>query len=84
MNGGIVQVFAKCPTCGSDGVRVRRLQEWCLRNGYDIIIFKLTGTGKQKVRDRWKYYLKEKNIREEVGVIVFSDGIIERLDRWKP
>lgn len=84
MNGGIIEIFAKCPSCGVDGARIRKVKEWAAENGVSVVDYKLLGSGRQAARERYDHYLNTSGINERVAIMVYEDGTIMRLDAWKP
>lgn len=73
-------VYAKCPTCGIEGLRVRKLKAWALKNNLEVEVNKVTGYGNEQNKEDWLDILNKNNL-DQVAIVV-SGNDVKRLDEW--
>lgn len=82
MYGGMIEIFAKCPKCGADGVRIRKIQKWANEHNIMLAIYKTTGSGNTNNFLNYRNYLHKFNIQDKPSIMVFDSNKLERLDEW--
>lgn len=83
MTGGIIEVYAKCPYCGADGVRVKQVIKYAQSIDAEIIVHKLQRAD-ETTKEAYNQYLNHAGMKSG-SIVVFDKGKdIVRLDAWKP
>lgn len=84
MTGGIIEVYAKCPYCGADGVRVRKVISYAKQIDANIVVHKTQGRGAESAQVSQKGYLDRAKISGKPSIVVIDGDEVIRLDAWKP
>lgn len=80
--GNIIEIFAKCISCGLDGSRVRHIER-AARNTDDTVAAYRIGDDRFKDNnDKYIEYLSSTDINSPTAIVVINGSEIHRLDQW--
>lgn len=80
----MIEVFARCTTCGLNGIKVRQIKRWAKDNDIPIAVH-TSGTLKTTAaNDVHMMYLKQSGLPENlrIGIVVEDGKKVTRLSEW--
>lgn len=82
---GIIEVFARCTTCGASGRQIRVIKDWAEKNNKLIIVNKVGTNRNIEANAKHLEYLSKAGmpLSHHVAIVVTNTNKIERLREWK-
>lgn len=79
----MIEIYARCTTCGIDGAKIARIQRWAEDNGLMISVNKVGTSMNQAANKVHQDYLKKAGLFGNDAIIVEDTEEVTRLREWQ-
>lgn len=81
---GIIEIFARCTSCGRDGVKISNIERWAQENDIMCAVYR-TGNPKHEVNNKKHLQYLEKaglTLTHHLAIVVEDTNKITKLRDW--